>query len=123
MRESDIQKLILDYLAAEHILAFRMNTGAMSGAYKGKRWYVRFGERGQADILCFYPCHSGLFMPVWLEIKTDVGKQSQWQKSFQADVERRGMRYYIVRNWRDIELIFKSLQELRQVRSIATLGR
>lgn len=53
MKESAIQKAILEYLAARHILGFRMNTGAMKGEYKGKQRFMRFGVAGMADILAF----------------------------------------------------------------------
>ena len=47
--EGFIQDLILDWLAAKHILAFRMNTGAL----KIDKRYVKFGVKGMADILAF----------------------------------------------------------------------
>ena len=47
--EAAIQRCIMDYLAAEHILAFRQNTGQ---AKMGER-FVRFGVKGMADILAF----------------------------------------------------------------------
>jgi hypothetical protein len=40
MKESAIQKQILEYLSAERILAFRMNSGAMSGEYNGKTRFI-----------------------------------------------------------------------------------
>ena len=49
MKESPVQRLILDWLAAEHILAFRMNTGVA----KFDDRFVRFGTKGMADILAF----------------------------------------------------------------------
>jgi hypothetical protein len=54
-KESDIQRAILDWLAAERIWHIRLNTGAMAGSHKGKRWFVRFGRPGLADILAVKP--------------------------------------------------------------------
>jgi hypothetical protein len=46
-KESEIQKAILQYLAARRILAWRMNTGAV----KTETRFFRFGSPGMADIL------------------------------------------------------------------------
>ena len=102
MKETDIQRAILDYLAAEHMLAFRMNTGAMVSEYKGKKRFMRFGTPGMADILAFdrESVKEGAWrheeiMPVWIEVKAEKGKQSELQKSFQQQVEREGHRYIL----------------------------
>ena len=51
-RESEIQKAVLAHLAlVPGVVAFRMNTGAFSGEYKGRRRFVRFGKRGLSDII------------------------------------------------------------------------
>jgi len=47
LSEHEIQKAILDYLAAKHIFHYRQNTG---GA-KFKGHYVRFGVPGAPDIV------------------------------------------------------------------------
>ena len=49
MKESPVQRLILDWLAAEHIFSLRMNTGVA----KFDDRFVRFGVKGQGDILAF----------------------------------------------------------------------
>jgi hypothetical protein len=51
-RESEIQREILRYLnTVPGVVAFRMNTGAMRGEHKGKRWFVRFGVPGMSDVI------------------------------------------------------------------------
>jgi hypothetical protein len=111
--ESDIQKAILDYLAARHVLAFRMQTGQ---AKMGDR-YVRFGTQGMADILAFKHRKTGflaspaiegdytkdVIVPLWIEMKTDKGKQSPFQKSFQEQVEDEGHMYIVARSIEDVE--------------------
>jgi hypothetical protein len=107
MSEKDIQKAILDYLAAKHVLAFRMNSGQ---AKMGDR-YVRFGVQGMADILAFPQIRifskvsNGVItpLPVWIECKDSKGKQSELQKSFQAQVEDEGHRYILARSIEDVE--------------------
>jgi hypothetical protein len=110
-KESDIQRLILDWLAAEKIWHMRLNAGAMAGAHKGKKWFVRFGKPGMADILAVKmwagrsrsmierDCPEMLFpMAVWIEVKAAKGIQSPDQKAFQAEVEARGMVYILARS-------------------------
>jgi hypothetical protein len=112
MKESQIQNAILDYLAARHVMSFRMQVGAFSSEYKGKKRFMRVGTPGMADILAF-PCrkvyedggHSWRPEPYWIEVKTDTGKQSELQKSFQAQVEAEGHGYAIVRSIEDVEAL------------------
>jgi hypothetical protein len=98
VKESEIQRSILDLLAAKRVLAFRMNTGAMSGEHMGKTWFMRFGSPGMADVLAFPPnCY-----PLWIEVKTAKGKQSELQRSFQILVEEHGHHYIVARSVDDV---------------------
>ena len=106
-REGPIQAAILQWLAAEHILAFRMQVGAV----KLDNRFVRFGTPGMADILAFPKLKStdGLHVvlmtficPLWIECKAENGKQSELQKSFQAQVEREGHRYLVIRDLQEL---------------------
>lgn len=73
----------------ERCYFYRSSTGAAQGANR----FVRFGIPGQADI-------SGIAAStaVYVEAKTETGKQSEDQKIFQANVERAGAIYIIARN-------------------------
>ncbi len=112
MKESEIQRAILDYLGAKGILAFRQNTGAMGAEYNGKRRFMRFGVPGMADILAFVPVHTGekdyfgdeitYSHPLWIEVKTETGKQREIQRSFQEQVEAHGHSYIIARCVEDV---------------------
>jgi hypothetical protein len=114
MKESHIQKAILEYLAARHIFALRMQTGASISEYGGKKRMIRYGVAGCADILAFPRfgllsgnlrndgLSGGIPEPVWLEVKSDTGKQSELQRSFQEQVEREGHRYFVVRSIDDV---------------------
>lgn len=107
MKESDIQRACLDYLAARGVLAFRMNSGAMSGSHKGKRWFVKFGVPGMADVLAFVsPLGPGdelmAELPVWIEVKAPKGIQSDLQRSFQELVESHGHCYLLVRSLNEL---------------------
>jgi hypothetical protein len=105
--EGAILKQILDYLAARNILAFRMQTGAVANEYKGKKRFMRFGTPGMADVLAFPVDHYGnatfIRCPLWIEVKSSTGKQSELQKSFQEQVEDHGHNYIIARSIEDVE--------------------
>ncbi len=117
--ESAIQRSILDYLAARHIFAIRVNAGMHFSESKGKKYVTQLAAPGTADILAFprirqrditaYGKSPGANLwyevptIIWLEVKTEKGKQSDLQKSFQAQVEAEGHRYAIVRSIEDVE--------------------
>lgn len=112
--EGALLRACLDWLAAEHVFAIRLNSGVQIGSHKGKRWAIHMLPPGTADVLAFP--HSGVddrgawcerVVPTWLELKAPKGKQSELQKSFQAKVESEGHRYYIVRDTSELEAIFK----------------
>ena len=105
--EAAISRSIMDYLAARHIFALRMNSGTRIGSYKGKNWAIKMHAPGTADILAFvYSPFAGLIV-YWLEVKAADGKQSELQKSFQAQVEAEGHRYCMVRSVEDVEQALK----------------
>ena len=108
--ESALLRLVLDYLAAQHILAFRMNTGAV----KTENRFFRFGVPGMGDVLAFPVVKStdgvhivvmSFIVPTWLELKAAKGKQTELQKSFQAQVEGEGHRYAVIRNLEDLKKV------------------
>ena len=126
--ETAILRSILDYLAARHVLAFRMQTGADMREYKGKKRRVRYGVPGMADILAFAAdilafatvkinpsLNCKLLLPalpirsltIWIEVKSATGKQSELQKSFQRQVEEHGHLYVLARSIEDVEAALK----------------
>jgi len=112
MTESQIVRQILDYLAAEHIFAFRLNTSATK---IGDRFFRAHSlGPGAADILSL-PMVNGFahsneclnhqvvhIQPTWIECKTAKGRQSPEQKSFQDHVESLGHRYILARSVDDV---------------------
>jgi hypothetical protein len=104
------QKAILEWLAAKRVWATRMQTGAVVSEYKGKTRMLKFGVQGMADILAFWPVYDGRgFLPVWIEVKSDIGRQSELQKSFEADVLERGHCYILARSVEGVEEFLKEL--------------
>jgi hypothetical protein len=100
--EGAILKSILDYLAAKRILAFRMQVGSMPWSDGKRKRFLPFGTQGMADILAFPDGHV-----LWVEVKAAKGKQSEFQKSFQAQVEEHGHRYILARSIEDVEEALK----------------
>ena len=118
--EAAISRSIMDYLAAEHVFALRMNSGTRIGSYKGKNWAIKMHEPGTADILAFTKETVGLgnyesceyqecehCVALWLEVKAADGKQSEMQKSLQAQVVGEGHRYAVVRSIEDVAQALK----------------
>ena len=93
MKESELLKLVLDWLALHRIFHWRMNTGSSGPMfYKGKRRFVRYGVPGVPDIMC---CVKGRM--IGIELKGDGGEQSQAQKNFQSSLEAAGGKYILAR--------------------------
>lgn len=120
--EALTQDLILGWLAAEHILAFRRNTGATVIPSHGtsKRRFVSFGVAGMADIECFPDrckfcrdhhrrdevkyCGTCSLRPkvLWIEVKSKTGSQTPEQRSFEEQVKAEGHGYLIARSLEDV---------------------
>ena len=75
-REQEIVKAILQYLAANRILAWRVTTGAHVATYKGTSRLVRFGTPGMPDIAGVLPGGRALF----LEVKARHGRLNPHQQ-------------------------------------------
>ena len=108
LTEADIIRVIGDYLQVQRnlgkLMFIRNNTGAIpieAGEYK--RRFVRFGDKGSPDFLVWcedsYLDQPGKYLrSIALEAKSGSGKQSKDQLKWQADFERIGGEYYIVRS-------------------------
>lgn len=98
MKESVIQKGILDYLeTVPNIYDFRAGSGSFRLA-SGR--YMRTGRPGVPDIVC---CIKGIFTGI--EVKNEKGRQSAVQKQAQKEIEEAGGRYYIVRSIAEVKEI------------------
>ena len=104
--EAEISRAIMDYLAARHVLTYRMNTGACEAVYKGKTRFLRFGTPGMADLLAFQrvKIHGKYFTVPWfIEVKSEHGKQSELQRSFERQVKDNGIEYLLARSVDDVD--------------------
>jgi len=97
--EAEIQKAILEGLAALQIFAGRLNTGA--GFINGRPIQHHSFGKGTADILAFPVIRIPVVL--WIECKTVNGKTSAVQDSFAAKVKAAGHEYLVARSWDDVE--------------------
>lgn len=81
-------------LQARGVAFWRINTGATKTADR----FIRYGSVGFSDIVA---CIGGRFVAI--ECKAPKGKQSEAQAAFQAEVERAGGSYWLVKSSEDLE--------------------
>jgi hypothetical protein len=98
MKESDVQRQILDWLALKRIFHYRNNSGAFVDSQKH---FYRFGAVGSPDIVCVI---KGQY--VGIEVKALRGKQSEHQKGFQKQLEVAGGRYVLAYCLEDVISVF-----------------
>ncbi len=109
VKESQIVRQILDYLAAERIFAFRLNTSATQ---IGTRFFRAHSlGPGTADIFSIRRSSGGYFHPLWIEVKTAKGKQSREQELFQKYVESNGHTYILARDVEQVKGVLESARE------------
>jgi hypothetical protein len=104
--ESHIQKSIVAWFRAQYpeIPIFSIPNGAKRSKIQGKRLKDEGLMPGAADlfianqtlIVSDHGC--GLSNGLFIEVKTDKGRQSEDQKIFQKKVENLGYSYFIVRS-------------------------
>lgn len=94
-KESDIQRTILDWLAAKRIFHYRQNTGAFKDARGG---FYRFGTLGAPDIVAVI---GGTY--IGIEVKAPRGAQSHDQREFEGRLRMAGGVYVLARSVEDVE--------------------
>ena len=100
MLEKDLKMLMMDWLNLQpDTQIWRQNTGASSYVFRGKRRLVRFGVRGQSDLVGLTA--GGRFLAV--EVKRKRGKLTIDQSEYLNTVRRYG----------GIGLCVRSLEELK----------
>jgi hypothetical protein len=83
VKESDIQKQILDYLKLKRVVCFKhRNVGIMKP--NGSYIPLAFGEKGISDVIGCLP--DGRFLAI--EVKKPGGRPKPEQKEFIASVNR-----------------------------------
>ena len=108
MKESDLQKAIVEYLDLMGVFYFAVNNEMAGGGKQAKIRMAHFkamGLRAGASDLVLVLREKVVFM----EVKTEKGRQSESQKRFQVVVERLGHVYKIVRSVRDVEEVLRDV--------------
>lgn len=96
--EARVVKACRQYLTARGHLVTRLSTGSFSIGTGASKRHVRSGSVGWADLV---GCDStGRFIAI--EAKAPKGVQSEFQRAFQEDVERRGGLYVLARSVDDL---------------------
>jgi hypothetical protein len=85
VKESVIQKQILDYLKLQRVLCFKHRNVGIKKA-NGSFIPLPFGEKGISDIIACTP--TGKFLAI--EVKVPGGRVSPEQKQFLDNVNQRG---------------------------------
>jgi hypothetical protein len=105
MKETDIQRQIMEGLAWRKILAWRNNSIGSPVRKNGKIVaYKPMDITGQPDIFAIIPPLGRLF---GIEVKTEEGRQSPNQKAFQERMEAEGAIYCLARSWEDVDKVLR----------------
>ena len=89
-KESETQKQVMDYLRWKKIFCYKVNNW---GFRKQDGGFIPQQQKGIPDIICHYKGQV-----IYLEIKSEKGKQSEHQLAFNEQCVRDGIQYFIVRN-------------------------
>ena len=101
MKETEIQRAIIDGLRWRGILAFRCqpapvpirNGRSIVGFRKADQFNI-----GMPDIVCVI---EGRF--IGIEVKSETGRQSAEQIEWQAKIKKAGGTYVLAHSWEDVE--------------------
>ncbi len=109
MSESQLVANILKGLKLKGYWAFRLNSGAtvIPGSGNNARRVISGAPAGTPDILVLLPPNG---RAVGLEVKTATGVQRPTQVTWQAQANKHGVPYAIVRSFSDAWMFLRSVQ-------------
>ena len=96
LKESQVLKQCLDFLAMRNIFFYRQNTGAFKNSQGN---FYRFGTHGAPDLVVVV---AGQY--IGLEIKAKGRKQSEDQKAFERSLKKAGGEYLVIYDVADLIL-------------------
>ena len=106
--EHNIQVAIVQYLRLRGFEVFAIPNGGRRDAVTGAKLKAEGVSAGVADLIILLPIGNVLFV----EVKTEKGRQSPEQKAFQERVEKLGFNYVIWRSVEDAEKFINSPMSL-----------
>jgi hypothetical protein len=83
--ENEVKGAILKWLLDKKVMAWRNNTGAFAGSYKGRQRFFRYGVLGSGDI---FALHRGVFISI--ETKAPGKKPNEDQEAWMERVRHHG---------------------------------
>ena len=103
MKESDLSRTIKDYLQFErnlkHLWFSRLNSGDFFLPAGNNKFYRVAGcGAGTADFIVIKDGRT-----IFLELKSDKGKQSDEQWNFQIEIKKQGCDYLIIREFEEVQ--------------------
>lgn len=103
VKEKDVLKACIEYLALKGFKCIRNNTGAFVGQYTNKKGktktrFHRYGQRGSSDIIACSP--KGMFYAI--ECKSDTGEPSDKQLEFLQSIKDRNGYAIVARSVDDL---------------------
>ena len=113
LRESELKSAVEDYLQLGmnqgKWIFFRLNAGDFIEVRGNTRRRIKGCPKGTSDFGVIQSGYDGGAWVVFLELKSDKGKQSDAQKDFQRLVQVQECDYFIIR---DMDRLFLILGEL-----------
>jgi hypothetical protein len=81
------------------MVLFSIPNGGKRSAITAKIMKAEGQMSGVADLFLMYPHHG--YHGLWIELKTDKGRQNENQKIFQTKAEQFGYKYCIVKSFEE----------------------
>jgi hypothetical protein len=81
------------------MVLFSIPNGGKRSAITAKIMKAEGQMSGVADLFLMYPHHG--YHGLWIEMKTDKGRQNENQKIFQTKAEQFGYKYCIVKSFEE----------------------
>lgn len=111
MKEADLKLAVSEYLQYKtnlgELYADRLNSGEVIVVVGQSRRRVKLCREGTADFFVLKTFRCGLEIPriIFLELKSEKGKQRPEQAAFQKLVKAQGAEYYIIRSIEELEKV------------------
>lgn len=112
--ENEIQRSIIEYFRFKYkkYCIFAVPNGGNRNVVEAMKMKATGTLAGVSDLIVLMPNRC-----IFIEVKTDVGKQSDKQKEFESTVKLLGFEYYVVRNINDFDLIINTPLTTKQCKS------
>ena len=108
--ESNIQKDCVFWFRLQYPKLAKLLFAVPNGGFRNKATAARMKAEGivagVSDLILLIPTQS--FHALCIEMKTDIGRQSELQRQWQTEVEKQGYKYVICRDLTDFQVEIKN---------------